>query len=347
MRAAAPRGRSGRGRRAVLRVAVALGLATGTGWTGCDAPEPPRDAAPAAPVTPRAATILEPPVLEIGDTAVVEIAVATPPGFEVTPPEPPEEVPGLWLLGAETPRVETDPGRRVHRTRFRVRARDTGAFTWPALPLEVVDDAGEPVPLTAPERPFEVVSRLGEGDAPQGFLSYRTPEPGLGGAGPSAGLAALAGALAALAGVGLVLLVRRVRRAERGARAGEGASPLVGLVAPWRSAHATLEAAEARAAESPARAADLAASGLRVLASRRLDPGLLAHTTEELATRAAPAGLEPAWAELVALLRELDAVRFAPDRHAGASAEAAEAMRALLARGRALADRLGPPGSTR
>lgn len=311
----------------------------------CGAPEPAAGPPP-APVTPRATTVLEPPVLEIGDTAVVEIAVATPPGFEVTPPEPPEEVPGLWLLGAEVPQVARTPERHVHRTRFRVRARDTGAFVWPAQPLEVVDAAGEPVPLTAPERPFEVVSQLGEDDAPQSFLSYRTAPVEGAQTGPGAALAALAGALGALAAVGLVLLVRRVRAAERGARAGEGAPALVGLVAPWRAAHATLEAAQTQAEAEPQRAADLVASALRVLAARRLDPGLLTRTTEELAARPAPPGLESAWTELVALLRELDALRFAPGDPAP-TPEDADAVRALLARGRVLADRLGPRGSAR
>lgn len=301
---------------------------------------PQATAPPPAPVTLRATTILEPPVLQVGDTAVLEVAVATPPDFEVEAPEPPEEVPGLWLLGAELPTVERGEARWVHRTRFRVRARDTGAFTWPALPLTLRDAEDRPRTLEAPARPFEVVSVLGDGDAPQGFLDYRVPAT-RGAPGPGVGLAALVGAAAALAGVGLLLLVRRVRAAERGARSGEGAAALAGLVGPWRAAHATLETAEARAAEEPVRAADLAASALRVLASRRVDPALVTRTTEELAARPAPATLEAAWPELVALLRDLDAVRFAP------AAAAPEAVRELVGRGRDLADRLGPRGSTR
>lgn len=317
------------------RRAALAGLAASALLVACGASETPDR--PPAPVQVRATTVLEPGTLAIGETATVEVAVATPPDHHVRPPEPPEEVPGLWLLGAEALVVERAPQRWVHRARFEVRARETGRFAWPSLAVQVTDPEDATRTLEAPERPFEVVAVLEEGSGERPSLAFREPDlPG----GGHPGLAALAGALLALAAVGLVLLVRRVRAAEpRGGTTGAAALP--GLIGPWRAARATLERAEAQALHDPARAADLGASALRVLIAHRLDPALLARTTEELAAREPPSTLEAAWEELLALLRAFDAERFAPAAPPGAQGEA---VHALLERARALADRLGPRG---
>ena len=64
---------------------------------GC-AEAPPRRAPPAAPL---ATLVLEPPRIRLGDVAVLELAVITPPGHAPRPLRPPQELPGLWLLDAE------------------------------------------------------------------------------------------------------------------------------------------------------------------------------------------------------------------------------------------------------
>ena len=80
--------------RAAGRAALAVAL-----WlvgAGCaEAPDPARRAAPTAS---RATFVLEPPRLGLGEVAVLELAVITPPDHRPRAYSPPESVPGFWIL---------------------------------------------------------------------------------------------------------------------------------------------------------------------------------------------------------------------------------------------------------
>jgi hypothetical protein len=233
----------------------------------------------------------------------------TPPGHRVAPAQVPKAVPGLVIVDAERPSVEQEPGRWVHRQRFRARARSTGPFRWPALELGVEGPDGTRQSVTAPERPFEVVSLLEEQPERRTPFSFRSPRS----AGDSGGpwLPALLGSLFTLAALGLVALVRRVRG---GGEAPAGLAPALELEhAETAAVLAALHEAEAEA--DPVRAADLASEALRGWAAERFRAPLLRWaTTEELAARRPPFLLITRYAALVAALEALDALRFPPRR---------------------------------
>jgi hypothetical protein len=306
----------------------------------CGASEPPPAAEPAAEAAPtatapsppdatlRAAIVIEPPRIEIGDVFEVEVAVVTPPDHRVAPAQVPKAMPGILIVEAALPSVAQEPGRWVHRQRFRARARATGPFRWPALELDVEAPDGARERVVAPERPFEVVSLLEEQPDRRSPFSFRSPRLEGGGSGPW--LPALIGSLMTLAALGLLALVRRVRNAEPAAVA---AAPLLG--APDEESAALLAALRDAEAEADAvRGADLASEALRAWAAERfLAPRLRSATTEELAGLAPPFLLTTRWAALRAALAALDAVRF-PPRREGAHAELARALahaRALVA----------------
>jgi hypothetical protein len=312
----------------LARVAAALGLALAGLDAGAVRGEP---AASAIPSQLSATVVIEPPRIEIGDPFHVEVAVVTPPDHSVAPAPVPKAIPGLWILDAERPSVDRQPGRWVHRQRFRARARATGPFTWPALEVGVEGPGGAKSVVQVPERPFVVSSLLDEHPEQRGFFSYRAPRPDASGErGPW--LPALLGALLALGGVGLFSWVRRVRLAAPAA-----AHALADAQATGDDTTAALEALR-RAGESgdPVRAADLACAALRDWAAERSrTPGLRAATAEELAVRPPPFLIATRYPAFVAALRELDALRF-PPRPPDAAARVREAIaRAseLVARG--------------
>jgi hypothetical protein len=290
------------------------------------APEPP-------PATLRATVVLEPPRIEVGDLFSVEVAVVTPPGHRVAPAQVPKAVPGLVIVDAERPSVDQEPGRWVHHQRFRARARSTGPFRWPALELGVEAPDGTRQSITAPERPFEVVSLLEEQPERRSPFSFRSPRLA-DDAGRGPWLPALLGSLFTLAMLGLVALVRRVRS--------DGEAPA--SLAPEAAEHAqaagllaALHAAEAEA--DPVRAADLASEALRGWAAERFRAPLLRWaTTEELAAQPPPFLLTTRYAALVAALEALDAVRFPPRRE-----DAAVELAKALARARAFVASAGSP----
>jgi hypothetical protein len=290
------------------------------------APEPP-------PATLRATVVLEPPRIEVGDLFSVEVAVVTPPGHRVAPAQVPKAVPGLVIVDAERPSVDQEPGRWVHHQRFRARARSTGPFRWPALELGVEAPDGTRQSITAPERPFEVVSLLEEQPERRSPFSFRSPRLA-DDAGRGPWLPALLGSLFTLAMLGLVALVRRVRS---GGEAPASLAPEAAEHAEVAGLLAALHAAEAEA--DPVRAADLASEALRGWAAERFRAPLLRWaTTEELAARPPPFLLTTRYAALVAALEALDAVRFPPHRE-GAAVELAKA----LARARAFVASAGSP----
>ncbi len=278
--------------------------------------EPPAatsEEAPPAPATPQAIAILEPPRIEIGETAVLEIAVSVPTGSRVAALPVPDETPGLWVLSAEGPTLESHPGRDVHRTWFRVRARETGSFAWPGGEILAFAPDGTKLQLLLEPRPFRVDSVLGDLPEQRSFFSYREPEaPSNAFDSRSLWLAGVAGALLALGGVALVGFVRRVRAAQRAP-----AAPSPGE-APWRSAQATLAAATEIAATDPVRAADMASAALRIYVDRRFRANTVTATTEELRETEPPFLLTTRWERLVDLLGRLDELRFPPASDASA-----------------------------
>jgi hypothetical protein len=296
-------------------LAALLALACGAGEPPRTAAPAPEDPAPAAAPQPpdstlRAAVVIEPPRIEIGDVFEVEVAVVTPPGHRVSPAQVPKAVPGLAILEAALPDVEQDPGRWVHRQRFRARARATGPFRWPALELEIEAPDGARRRVVAAERPFEVVSLLEEQPDRRSPFSFRSPRlDGAPGRGPW--LPALLGSLLTLAALGLLALVRRVRSAPPAATdaallPGGGDDECAGLLA-------ALHAAEAH--EDVVDAADLASGALRRWAAERfLAPRLRSATSEELAALAPPFLLTTRWTALREALGAFDALRFPPPR---------------------------------
>ncbi|MEB2346753.1 MAG: hypothetical protein OZ948_18685 [Deltaproteobacteria bacterium] len=302
------------------RVAVAL-LAFALACTGEERPQ----AGAAAPPTPQATVVIEPPQLRVGDVAVVEVAVATPPDHALRPLAPPDAAAlgPLWLLDAEALPVEKQGQRWTHRTRLRVRAREIGSGTWPALALELIGPEGERTRLETAPRPFEVVSILPR--FPNRLVPFPLRRPGGSAPGPSPLVAAAGGAAAALAAVAAVALLRRSRRrsAARAARAAEAAARAAG--APWQEALSELAAA-ARASDTDWReAADRCATALRRYATRRWGFAIECRTTEELAALAPPFALALRWPTALAWLQELDALRFRP----GDAADAAARVRRL------------------
>ncbi len=275
----------------------------------------------------RATVVLEPPRVSIGSLFTVEVAVVTPPGHRVAPVPAPKAVPGLVVVDAERPSIDHEPGRWVHRQRFRARASSTGPFRWPALELAVEAPDGSTRSVTAAERPFEVISLLAEQPERRSPFGLRPPrfEPG---AGRGPWLPALLGSLATLAALGLFAGVRQVRARVRHAAATEGEQePEAAELAFVLAALAHAEAA----ASEPGHAADLASQALREWAAERFRaPVLRFATTEELATRAPPFLLTTRYAALIPLLQALDALRFPPERM-----QAAEELHAALARARA------------
>jgi hypothetical protein len=292
-------------------------------------------AAPAtAPTAPRATLVLEPPEVGIGGVAAVELAIVTPPDHHARPFQPPPEIHGFWLLDAETLPVEKHPGRWVHRTRIRIRAREVGRFVWPAgsVAIESPDGKVAALPLAAlPLAVTSVLPELPDRDTPFGARSLPAPS-----AGPGRWGAAGAGAAAALAAVALVALVRRtIQRRTR----------LTALPPqpPWIRAREELREASAATCADPLAAAHLVAVALRRYMARRFGADAPARTTEELRAAAPPFAATTCWPAFLAILHGLDAIRFRPEAEAGERAAVSERVGALLAQAKAFVEDSIPP----
>ena len=237
-------------RRECARGAVALAAL----WLACAGCGSADDAAtPAAPVSPRVGAVIEPPDLQIGDVARVEVAVVVPPGHRVLPIPAPDRVPGLWILEAEEVPVERTAAHEVHRTRFKVRARKTGEFRWPAQTAVVETPGGERLELESAERALRIHEVSGEFPGRREPFSFRAPRASTRERGFA--LPALLGAGGTLLALALVAGVRRIRARPPAAPGGTSAP-----VPSWRATQAALEAAADRLNEDPVAAAN-AASG--------------------------------------------------------------------------------------
>jgi hypothetical protein len=283
---------------------------------------------------------MEPPRIGIGETAFVEVAVVTPPDHRVAPVPTPENLEGFWILGAEAPSVERHANRWVHRTRFQIRAHQTGSFTWPAERLEVEAPDGTRSTVEIAERPLVVEEVSEEFPGRQTFFPLRTPQPPRRSQG--ALLPAAVGALFALAGVGLVMLVRRVR----GGRADAASESAPEDPTPWQRARTALADASATAPSDPHRAADMASGALRLYVSRRSRIPATTKTTQELEETEPPHALADRWPDLLGLLRALDEVRFLPGDRLG-DARARAQVAAAIREAQALMTDLGSGGSWR
>jgi hypothetical protein len=303
---------------------LALLAAGAAALAGCRAEPAPSAAVPPAP---RAALLLEPPRIGVGQVAELELAVVTPPGFVPRPWAPPGELPGIWVLASQALPVEKEPARWIHRTRVRLRAQALGTHVWPGGSVELVGPGGEEARADYAELPLEVASIVPELPGRGAPFGVRVPALGDVGPRPVWGPAA-AGALAALACVGLVALARRRRRAARE----PAAAPAAPTPPPWQLAAAELAAARERAGRGERfAAAHAAARALRSYAERRFGAEALARTSEELACARPPFAATSRWPALVALLRELDALRFLPEHDAAAREALGARLEALLA----------------
>ncbi len=259
---------------------------------------------PGAPTGTRVLVVAEPPRLRVGDVGQLEVVVITPPDHGVRPLEPPRAVAGLWVLDAERLPVEREPARWIHRTRLRVRPHQLGTLRWPAGQVEIEAPDGsiearawEPLELEVvsvrPEHPDQLTA-YGVRPAP--------PEPTrIGGL-----AAAAAGAALALAGVGLVGWARRRRRQATDSAVAPGDPP-------WVEAHRELTRARGALAQDPREAAHGTARVLRRYAAARFGADSVARTAEELGAAPAPFAVTTRWPGFVALVRELDDLRFRPE----------------------------------
>jgi len=312
---------AGRGVAALAVVLLALACAA----------EPPAGPTPA---TPRGSLVFEPPRAYVGELVEVEVAVAAPAEHVVLPLALPEQVPGFWLLDARQLPPEGDGGRRVHRTRIRVRAREVGEHRWPDLMATVVSPDGERTPVPIPGHTVEVVSnREAIADRSDPF-GLRAP-PGAPAAPLRAALlGAAVGAGGVLAALAIARLHRRRRETEPPVPPGEDAAPSFARV------REALDAAASRAATEPREAAGAAAAALRAYFGERYRLDLSASTVEELEAREPPLPWQSTWPAFVEILRSLDALRF--PAHPGA--DATERLRSVLARARKLVERTAPRG---
>ena len=281
--------------------------------------EPAAQAPAPTPLEKQAVVVIEPPQLRVGDIAVIEIAVVTPPGHRVHPVKPPSSVPGLWLLDAEALPPEVEGARQVHRTRIRVRAREAGSHEWPAQRVEIEDAEGTREELVAAARPFEIVSVLPSFPERAEPFSYRMPSARRDSVSPL--WSAAAGSLATLALLGALVFARRTRRRlqQRNAAATARAA-----AQPWREALAAFDTA--RAESDWRRAGGLGARALRRYVALRFDLAVESLTTEEFAGIARPFGIGSQWLVAVDCLRAFDAERFRGSSDARAAAQVRAAL---------------------
>jgi hypothetical protein len=295
------------------RVTIGLLLAPMLVWSACR--DEPRPTLYITPARSRITALLEPPTLGIGQVAQLEVTVVTPPEHLPQNYQPPDEVPGFWILASETLAPEIDANRRIHRTRFRIRARETGSFHWPGGSVEVeVPDAESEVLILEP-LPLEVTSVFP--NYPDRVAPFGLPEPLK--REPASGRLFWAGAAvgvsSTMASLGLVWLARRRRRTVDAAP-----PPIAPADPPWEAALHALQAARLEIDEHPFNACQAIAGTLRRYMAQRYGADVNPRTTEELERAMPPFAATSRWPGFVAILRRLDALRFEPDGGDSASA---------------------------
>ena len=297
-------------------LAISLIVAGFTSATGCGGdPDPVRYT---APTHARATLILDPPTLEIGDVATLEIAVSTPPGHHVRPFDIPTQIDGLWILESETLEVEREPHRWLHRRRVRIRPREVGRFVWPAGQIEVESARASPVGSPgesgrAPDRDIQIL----ETDAieivvgsvirqHQGRLTpYGLEALEFGRERDRPWLWAVGGGSFVLACLGLVALARRQR--DRVSSSAGVSRPQTAL---WTIALNSLDEIAESLEHDPIVACEQISGSLRKYMDARFGATSVSRTTEELEVTAPPFAATSRWPGFVGLLRRLDDHRF-------------------------------------
>jgi hypothetical protein len=310
---------------------AALLLGVGAGLLGCTEATPRRG----APTTPRATVALEPPSFGVGQVATLEIAVVTPPDHIPRPFVPPQQVPGLWVLGTEPQPVRKEEARWIHSTLVRVRARTTGELLWPAGRIEIEGPDGSLQDLPLDALPIEVTSVRPEYPdriTPFGVRSAATPPRASGLLLPAAG-----GALLALAGVALARVARRRWSQRSAGDAAPAPEP------PWTRARAELYAARALAAAEPFAAAHATHAALRRYMTRRFGAAAASCTTEEIAAAKPPFAARSRWLPFVEMLRSLDEFRFLPESDPVARRALTERLGGVIEAGESLVADSTPP----
>jgi uncharacterized protein (DUF58 family) len=305
---------------------------------GCRRDPPPT---PAAPPAPRAALLLEPPRLLVGEVATLELAIVTPPGHAPLPYAPPGEIPGLSLVSVEALPVETEAARWIHRTAVRVRSRDTGSFVWPASRVAVEAPDGSHTEIELAELPIEVVSVLPEHAGRTAPFGPRPP-PAPAAAVPFWGAAA-AGASAAFALAGLVALARR-RRTPRAVAPPPEAAP---GPPPWERALAELARARDALEPQPFAAAHATSMALRRYVEARFGADAAGRTGEELVEIEPPFAAASRWPSLLALLGALDELRFRPAHDTASRAALSARLPGLVADAQRFVEASVPPEGLR
>ena len=217
-----------------------LALALLASIAGCG--EPWRAADAADPALPHATAELLAARIRIADQPEIALEVTTKPDQRVLPIEPPDAIAGFELLDWRALPIVREPGRWHHRFRVRLRAREIGAFVWPALRIAVAAPGGGSIEVALPPIPLRVDSILGEHPhRTEPFGVRAAPAP----AAPTPLPRALVGAAAVLGlAVFTFLLVAR-RRARRRHVRPDPPPP------PWNEALDTFDRA-ARLAHDPA-----------------------------------------------------------------------------------------------
>lgn len=271
---------------------------------------------PGAATVARASLLLEPPTIGLGEVTTAVILVTTPPGHRVLPMNAPV-VPGVWVLESLVDPTQKSAARWLHRTRIRLRPRETGSFLFPASEVTVESEAGDRKTLKVAEREFRVTSIL-----PQ--FADRTAPFGLQEPGASAGaggfaLPALFGAVSALIAVAIITRLRRTKAARQAPDESEEESAEALSLHEWsqREIDRAFEALE----RNPREAANAGARFMRHYVESRFHTRTSASTTEELAAQKVPLAAHSHWPEFVRVLRRMDDLRW---RRAASGAKASQ-----------------------
>jgi len=310
-----------------------LALVAGCLLAGLGCGAPPVADEPAHDTAVHARATVEPPEIRIGERAVLEIIVASPPDRRLLPFATPESLTGFEVLAVEVLPVEERSDGWLHRTLVRLRARDVGRFAWPRTNLDLVGADGATTTVSLPRLPLRVHSIL---PAHPG----RSEPFGARGAPKLAESAPAPVGIAISGGFGLILLGLAAFAFRHRRRLALPKATPVGEPA-WSEALRTLGLAGPSA--KPADVANAMVATLNRYMVRRFGAAPCSLTSEELADITPPFAATSRWPTYVSLLRDLDALRFRPHRSAGSQISDAVRVEALRDRARTFVEDSTPP----
>ena len=289
-----------------MRAHGVSGLLIGLLLLACTESQENGKTASGAATIARASLLLEPPTIGIGDVTTAVILVTTPPGHRVLPVAV-AEVPGVWILESLVDPTEKSATRWLHRTRVRLRPRETGTFSFPQSQLTIESESGEQRVLLLASREFEVVSILPsfpDRTAPFGLQELTANATSVGLLWPT-----VAATLAALVAILTGMLWRRRGQDALSPEEAPVSAPPPTL--PEWSQRQLAQAFEALERE-PREAANAGARFLRHYVDSRFHTHTSASTTEELAALKPPLAAHFYWADFVDALQSLDELRWRP-----------------------------------